>query len=188
MDGVSALTVAAVLDASAGLSLSDRTAVIVGTAAATLEIDADFERRRRRRGPEPRRFPATSPNLCAGECTIALGLHGPSFSVGASPAAAIEALLVAHDWISAGRVDFALVVAAELIGDAVGALWQAAEWPLPAQGAIAAVLGVDGAEALSRQRLAAALFAAREGRGALGGEAPGWPSFRAALARAAALA
>ncbi len=188
MDGLSALTVAAVLDASAGLSLSDRTAVIVGTAAATLEIDADFERRRRRRGPEPRRFPATSPNLCAGECTIALGLHGPSFSVGASPAAAIEALLVAHDWISAGRVDFALVVAAELIGDAVGALWQAAEWPLPAQGAIAAVLGVDGAEALSRQRLAAALFAAREGRGALGGEAPGWPSFRAALARAAALA
>lgn len=182
MDALSLLALTAALGALEGVELPERTAVIVGTAAATLEIDADFERRRKRRGPEPRRFPATSPNLCAGECTIALGLHGPAFSVGAGPAAALEALLVAHDWLADGRVDRALVIAAEHVTAVVPAIWSAASWVPPAHGALAALLGVGGAgHALSRERLADALRAADEAGGALRGQAPGWPSFRRAL-------
>lgn len=181
MDGLSSLAVAAAVGVHGRVAMTERTLLVVGTAAATLEIDADFERRRRRRGPEPRRFPATSPNLCAGECTIALGLSGPSFSVGASPAAAIEALLVAHDWIVSGRVDTAIVIAAEHVGDTVQALWAAGEWPLPAHGSVAAVLTAAGpGSALSRARLASDLADALACGGALGPEAPGWPSFRRA--------
>lgn len=182
MDALSLSCVAAALSVRQGVELPGDSAVVVGTAAATLEIDADFERRRLRRGAEPRRFPATSPNLCAGECTIALGLRGPSFSVGAGPAAALEALLVAHDWVSAGRVERALVIAAEQVGAVVQALWRAAEWPVPAHGALAVVLGSGEGRALCRERLVAQLAAAEAARGAVGGEAPGWPSLRRALA------
>lgn len=182
MDALSAMAVTAAVRARAHAAWNERTLVVVGTAAATLEIDADFERRRKRRGPEPRRFPATSPNLCAGECTIALGSRGPSFSVGASPAAALEAAVVAYDWIASGRVDAAIVIAAEHVGDTVRAVWTAAEWPLPAQGAVAVVLSLAGPGApLSRARLVADLSAARAGAGALGAEAPGWPSLLAAV-------
>lgn len=186
MDPLSLSCVAAALSVRRLADLPEASAVVVGTAAATLEIDADFERRRLKRGAEPRRFPATSPNLCAGECTIALGLRGPSFSVGAGPAAAVEALLVAHDWVSAGRVERALVIAAEHVATVVPALWRAAEWPVPAHGAMAVVLGSGDGQALCRERLAAQLCAADAAQGALGGEAPGWPSLRRALAEARA--
>jgi len=183
MDSLSLLAVEAAVRARDATPLDERAGVIVGSAAATLEIDADFERRRRRRGPEPRRFPATSPNLCAGECSIALGLQGPSFSVGGGPAAAVEALLVAHDWISAGRADQLVLVAAELVDGIVSAIWQAAGWPPPAHGAVAAVLGVgEGTGRLSRDRIVALLAEAAAGRGALSEHAPGWPVLRQALA------
>ena len=69
--------------------------IVVGSALATLETNALFAARLRERGAraaEPRRFPYTSPNAVAGQCSIAFGLTGPSFSVGGGMHAALEAL------------------------------------------------------------------------------------------------
>ncbi|MBK7586569.1 MAG: 3-oxoacyl-ACP synthase [Myxococcales bacterium] len=183
MDPLSLLSVGAALGVSDRCPLGPAAGVIVGTAMATLEQNAAFERQRLARGAEPRRFPATSPNLCAGEVSIALGLHGPSFSVGAGPSASLEALLVAHDWIASGWADQLVVIAAESVGVVASGLWQAAGWPLPAHGAAAAVLGVATTQTpLARQRLADAARAAQAADGALGGRLPGWPTFLEALA------
>ena len=48
-----------------------------------------------------------------------VGLHGPSFAVGAGPAAATEALVVALDLLEAGDADAFVVVAADHVGPAV---------------------------------------------------------------------
>ena len=181
MDELSLLVVSA---AAPLAPLPEPTAVIVGTATATLDIDADFERRSSARGAESRRFPATSPNLCAGECSIAFGLRGPSFSVGAGPAASIEALVVAHDLIAAGDSDTALVVAAEAPGAFGRAIWTAAGWPPPAYGAVAIVLGSgEGSGEVDRAELARAWQSACEGGGGLDDRAPGAPSLIRALER-----
>lgn len=93
-----------------------RTGVIVGSASATLQASADFGARILERGAEhaePRRFPATSPNACAGHVAIAFGLGGPSHAVGSGPGAGAEALLVARDWLAAGDAEAMLVIAAE---------------------------------------------------------------------------
>ncbi len=98
-----------------------RTGVVVGSVGASIEANAELGARIIARGPEhaePRRFPATSPNACAGHVAIAFGLRGLSHAVGASTAAALEALEVAVDWLAAGDVDSLLVVAAEVRGDA----------------------------------------------------------------------
>jgi 3-oxoacyl-[acyl-carrier-protein] synthase-1/3-oxoacyl-[acyl-carrier-protein] synthase II len=185
MDPLSLLAVSAVSMLPNVGGLPESTGVVVGSAAATLEIDAEFERRRRARGPEPRRFPATSPNLAPGECTIAFSLHGPSHAVSAGPSAALEALLVAHDWVAAGDTDTVVVVAVEQVSDFVAAIWQQAGWPVPASGAAAAVLSVDPAlPELPRAALLEAKKLADAGHGALPDAAPGWPAFLAALGRA----
>jgi acetyl-CoA acetyltransferase len=125
LDPLSASVVAAAGARPASTAARPRKGVVVGTAAATIEIDEAFDRRLRERGPrgvDPRRFPATSPNLAAGNCTIAFGLLGPSLAVGAGPDADIEALMVAVDLIAAGDADSVIVVAAEQVGDAVEAV------------------------------------------------------------------
>jgi 3-oxoacyl-[acyl-carrier-protein] synthase II len=96
-----------------------RTGVVVGSVGATLQANAEFGARLLARGPEhaePRRFPGTSPNAGAGHVAIAFGLGALSHAVGAGPHAAIEALAVARDWISAGDADALVVVGAELAG------------------------------------------------------------------------
>jgi 3-oxoacyl-[acyl-carrier-protein] synthase-1/3-oxoacyl-[acyl-carrier-protein] synthase II len=93
--------------------------IVVGTALATLETNALFAARIRERGPlaaEPRRFPYTSPNAVAGECSIAFGLTGPSFSVGGGMHAALEALASAAVLIEAGDVDRVVVVSVDDVG------------------------------------------------------------------------
>jgi len=185
MDPLSLLAVSALSVLPRVGSLGESTGVVVGSAAATLEIDAQFERRRRSRGPEPRRFPATSPNLAPGECTIAFGWHGPSHSVGAGPSAALEALLVAHDWVASGDADTVAVVAVEQVADFVRAIWTRAGWPVPSSGAVAAVLAVSPTlPELPRAALVEAKKVADGAHGALPEAAPGWPAFLAALARA----
>jgi 3-oxoacyl-[acyl-carrier-protein] synthase-1/3-oxoacyl-[acyl-carrier-protein] synthase II len=121
-DALSELSIAAAaevlhLAARAGISFDrERTGVVVGSVGASLEACAEFGARILSRGAEhaePRRFPATSPNACAGHVAIAFGLGGPSHAVGAGGVAAGEALEVAHDWVAAGDADAMLVVAAE---------------------------------------------------------------------------
>jgi 3-oxoacyl-[acyl-carrier-protein] synthase II len=93
--------------------------IVVGTALATLETNALFAARIRERGAlaaEPRRFPYTSPNAVAGECSIAFGLTGPSFSVGGGMHAALEALASAAVLIEAGDVERVVVVSVDDVG------------------------------------------------------------------------
>ena len=62
---------------------------------------------------EPRMFPYTSPNACAGECAVALGLRGPAFAVGGGAHGGVEALVIAGDLVRAGDADAMLVVAVD---------------------------------------------------------------------------
>jgi 3-oxoacyl-[acyl-carrier-protein] synthase-1/3-oxoacyl-[acyl-carrier-protein] synthase II len=175
LDGLSQLALAAV--ARLGRRPIQAAGVVVGSVLSTLEIDADFERRRRARGPEPRRFPATSPNLAPGNCSIALGLVGPSLAVGADLAAPLEALLIAHDLVALGDAEEILVVALDSGGPCVKRLFDAAGLPLPAPGALALLVGRGARPPLRREELARRL---RELRSGLPGQ-PGWPALVEAL-------
>lgn len=148
-DDLSSLAVAAAGEAlrdacARGLVLdAARTGVVVGSVAATLEADAAFAARVMARGAEyaePRRFPATSPNACAGHVAIAFGLGGPSHAVGAGRGAAREAIEVACDWLAAGDADAMLVVSAEAVGDTARRVLEALALEAPAPGALAVLL------------------------------------------------
>ena len=115
-------------DALAGTAV-ERVAVVVGSAAATMAINERFELGRLRGRPPPRLFPPTSPNVCAAACSLALGLKGPCLATAAGPKAALEALLIGHDLISAGDADAALVLAAEEASPFVRMLWSQAGYP-----------------------------------------------------------
>jgi 3-oxoacyl-[acyl-carrier-protein] synthase-1/3-oxoacyl-[acyl-carrier-protein] synthase II len=158
LDRASALAVTAVAAALDALPPLDpaTTAVIVGTTAASLEADEAFDVRRRERGAgfvEPRRFPATSPNLPAGWCAIAFGWQGPSVAVGGGPGASEQALLVAHDLVAAGDAERAVVVTCDDVGPVTRDLCAAAGLEPPVDGAQVLVLGAAGAPRLARPEL-----------------------------------
>jgi 3-oxoacyl-[acyl-carrier-protein] synthase-1/3-oxoacyl-[acyl-carrier-protein] synthase II len=118
-----ALAAVARLEAAGG-SLAGA-GVIVGSALATLETNALFAARIRARGAraaEPRRFPYTSPNAVAGQCSIAFGLTGPSFSVGGGMHAGLEALACAAVLVESGDADRLVVVSVDDVGPATRAL------------------------------------------------------------------
>jgi 3-oxoacyl-[acyl-carrier-protein] synthase-1/3-oxoacyl-[acyl-carrier-protein] synthase II len=156
--------------------------VIVGTISASLECNKLFSQRLRERGPrgaEPRRFPATSPNLPAGRAAIGFGLQGPAFSVGAGPLAALEALLLGIELLEAGDATSLFVLAVEDVGAVVRDVFETAGLPQPEPGAIAAWLhrgeaGLPLETADLRARL-------REGAGKVAKHAPGWPLLKHAL-------
>src|SRR6202034_3711844 len=86
--------------------------IVVGSALAMHETNALFASRIRERGAyaaEPRRFPYTSPNAVAGECSLAFRFTGPSFSVGGGLHAGLEALAAAAWLVEAGDVERAVV-------------------------------------------------------------------------------
>jgi 3-oxoacyl-(acyl-carrier-protein) synthase len=161
--------------------------VIVGTMSATLEVNELFAARLRERGvrgAEPRRFPATSPNLAPGRAAIAFGLQGPNLSVGAGPGAALEALLLAIELLSAGDAQSLLVLAVEDVGPVVREIFGKAGLPQPEPGAIAALLDTgDSGLPLEAESLAAQL---REACGGASKTAPGWPLLKRALSSARA--
>jgi 3-oxoacyl-[acyl-carrier-protein] synthase II len=148
-DTLSALAVAASAGALRAAGASEaaldrlRTGVIVGSVGASLQANEEFSARLLTRGrehAEPRRFPATSPNACAGHVAIAFGLGGPSHAVGAGAGAALEALFVAYDWLSAGDADWMLVVGAEQAGQTARRALLACGLGCPEQGAFALLL------------------------------------------------
>jgi 3-oxoacyl-[acyl-carrier-protein] synthase II len=99
--------------------------IVVGEAFATLETDAMFHARIEDRGArmaEPRRFPYTSPNAAAGECSVVFGLTGPGFAVGAGLCAGVEALVIACDLVRSGDAERIVVVASDHVGPAVSAI------------------------------------------------------------------
>jgi 3-oxoacyl-[acyl-carrier-protein] synthase II len=124
-DGLVRLAIAAVGRLEAACGPLAGSGVVVGTAFATLETNALFAARIRARGAqaaEPRRFPYTSPNAVAGECSIVFGLTGPSFSVGGGMHAALEAIAAAAVLVEAGDCERMVVVAADDVGPATRAL------------------------------------------------------------------
>ncbi len=146
-DTLSSLAIAAAAEALRALDVAEleraRVGVVVGSVGATLEANAQFSLRVLARGgehAEPRRFPATSPNVCAGHVAIAFGLGGPSHAVGAGADAALEALATARDWVAAGDADAMLVIAAEQVGSTSRAALASHGIPALEQGAIALVL------------------------------------------------
>jgi 3-oxoacyl-[acyl-carrier-protein] synthase-1/3-oxoacyl-[acyl-carrier-protein] synthase II len=123
--------------------------VVVGSALATLETNGAFAARIRERGAraaEPRLFPYTSPNAVAGECSIAFGLTGPSFTVGGGMHAGIEALAAAALLVEAGDAERVVVVAA----DHVGALGRAMAPAPVVPGAVATLVSSAAAGARAR--------------------------------------
>jgi 3-oxoacyl-[acyl-carrier-protein] synthase II len=99
--------------------------IVVGEAFATLETDATFHARIEERGvrmAEPRRFPYTSPNAAPGECSVVFGLTGPGFAVGCGPCAGLEALAIGADLVRSDDAERVIVVVADAVGPAVGAM------------------------------------------------------------------
>lgn len=133
-------------NASGGQLDRTRTGVVVGSVGASLEANADFAARLLARGrehAEPRRFPATSPNAAPGHVAIGFGLGGPSHAVGAGPEAALEALEVARDWVSAGDADAMLVVGVEQAGATARQALEALGLAVPEQGSFALLLATS---------------------------------------------
>jgi 3-oxoacyl-[acyl-carrier-protein] synthase II len=118
-DDLVLLALAAVAELEAQCGPLEGAGVIVGTALATLETNALFAARLRERGPlaaEPRRFPYTSPNAVAGECSIAFGLTGPCFSVGGGLYAGLEGLACAAVLVESGDAPRMIAVAVDQAG------------------------------------------------------------------------
>jgi 3-oxoacyl-[acyl-carrier-protein] synthase-1/3-oxoacyl-[acyl-carrier-protein] synthase II len=148
-DGLVRLALAAVARCKAtGVAMAGA-GVVVGSALATLETNAIFARPIRERGgraAEPRRFPYTSPNAVAGECSIVFGLTGPGFSVSGGMHAGLEALAAAAVLVGAGDADRMVVVAA----DEVGPTARAFAGDALAHGAVAMVVSSEPAGAIAR--------------------------------------
>jgi 3-oxoacyl-(acyl-carrier-protein) synthase len=146
MDRASALAATAtaqVLDTLRAFD-PDRVAVIQATEVGSLEADEAYDHKRRAGGPshgEPRRFPATSPNLPAGMVSIAFRLRGPCFAVGGGPGAVGHALGAARLLVGAGDAEVALVVVVDDVGPVASELLGAARLPLPPDGAEALIVG-----------------------------------------------
>lgn len=134
----------------------NRIAVIVGTRTACLEHNRAFYLPLLERGlgaAPPRLFAATSPNLPAAQCAIAFGLRGPALSVATSDDAGTEAHALAWDLVAFGDVDSALVIVAEVVGDAGRSAFLARRQAVPAQGARAYWLSLQPVgEGLARPR------------------------------------
>ncbi len=154
-DGLVRLAVAAVasLAASAapGVRL-DGAGIVVGSALSTLETNAVFAQRIRERGArlaEPRRFPYTSPNASAGECSILFGLTGPGFAVGGGLHAGLEALAAAAWLVEGGDADRVVVVAVDEAGPAAAGLGFVGDGGL-GTGAVAALVSAHPEGAIGR--------------------------------------
>jgi 3-oxoacyl-[acyl-carrier-protein] synthase-1/3-oxoacyl-[acyl-carrier-protein] synthase II len=124
-DGLTRLALGAVSRLARAIGPLSGAGIVVGEAIATLETDALFHARILDRGArmaEPRRFPYTSPNAAAGECSVVFGLTGPGFAVGSGFHAGLEALAVARDLVCGGDADRVVVVAVDDVGPTVRAM------------------------------------------------------------------
>lgn len=188
LDRASALALSATADVigAHALPAPDRTAVVVGTFAASLEANEQFDARRRSGGVgavAPRRFPATSPNLPAGQCSIGFGVRGPALAVGGGPNAARMAMLVAYDLVAAGDVEAAIVIACDDVGPTTRALSEAAGCVTPTDGAAALVIGAgDEGSLIQRSDLERGLATA-ESSPARVADVEGWPALLGLAAR-----
>jgi 3-oxoacyl-(acyl-carrier-protein) synthase len=138
LDAIAALAEQVGREAFAGAGL------VVGHDVATVSTNEAFFRRVAERGPraaEPRRFPFTSPNACAGEAAIVFGLKGPSLAVGGEPGERAGALELAREMVAGGLCPACLAVDVSAPPSALGGLlWGAAGLPEPSEGVAVARL------------------------------------------------
>ncbi len=131
--------------------------IVVGHAYATVDVnDRYFQRvieRADARAAEPRRFPYTSPNAVAGECSLAFGLTGPNLAVSSGLHGGVEALAIAADLVRAGDADRIVAVAVDAPRRAARAIAESCGWPVARDGAVAVLLSRDpiGPEILSTE-------------------------------------
>ncbi len=115
--------------------------VVIGHAYATVDVNDKYDQRilerNDARAAEPRRFPYTSPNAVAGECSVAFGLTGPNLAVGSGLHGGVEALAIAADLVRAGDADQIVAVAVDAPRRAARAIAAACDWPIPRDGAVA---------------------------------------------------
>jgi len=143
-----ALSAVAALATELGREALAGAGIVVGHGLATVDTNERFNRRRLERGAafvEPRLFPATSPNVVAGECAIVYGLTGPGCAVGSGLDGGTEAVCVARDFLAAGDADRMVVVAVDDGGDLGRELLERGDFGdrQLAAGAVAALLTVD---------------------------------------------
>ncbi len=110
------------LAARAELRRGDDVAIVVGHVAATVTTNTIFAARHAGGRPEPRRFPFTSPNACAGEASSVLGLVGAAFAVGGAPRLEAQARQVARDLVAHGVASAAIAIEVDDASDATRAL------------------------------------------------------------------
>jgi len=148
-DALVRLAVASVARLEARCGALAGAGIVVGSALATVETNALFAARIRERGARaaaPRVFPYTSPNAVAGECSIAFGLTGPSFSVGGGLHAALEALAAGTLLVEGGDAERVVVVAVDEAGPTTRALAGDAV----VSGAVALLLSASPVDAFAR--------------------------------------
>jgi len=121
--------------------------VVVGHAYATVDVnDRYFQRvleKNDAKAAEGRRFPYTSPNAVAGECSLAFHLTGPNLAVGSGLHGGVEALAVAADLVRAGDADRVVAVAVDAPRRAARAIAESCGWPCPSDGAVAVLVSRD---------------------------------------------
>ncbi len=154
----------------------DRTAVVFGTAHGCLELtqeflgaisdDADVA--------PPIVFPETLANLPASHIAHHFGIHGPNLTVSAGFVSGEAALLQALSLISAGEADRVLLLAGDVLSQALYEWYEVASLLAPA------CLGESGVARAARRRtivpgegLAACVLEASEGLAARQGKAHG---------------
>jgi 3-oxoacyl-[acyl-carrier-protein] synthase II len=115
MDRFTQLGLVASLEAAAEAGVSDcdpdRIAVILGTGIGgltTLQEQCTSFLERGERGVSPNFVPMMMPNAAAGQVAIALGLHGPGFSVASACATGSHAIGEAMRMIERGHADVVL--------------------------------------------------------------------------------
>jgi 3-oxoacyl-[acyl-carrier-protein] synthase-1/3-oxoacyl-[acyl-carrier-protein] synthase II len=148
-DGLVRLAIAAVSRLEALCGTLAGAGVVAGSALATVETNALYAARLRERGARsaaPRVFPYTSPNAVAGECSIAFGLTGPSFSVGGGLHAGLEALIAGTLLVEGGDAERVVVVAVDEAGPTTRALAGEAV----VSGAVALLLTASATDARAR--------------------------------------
>jgi 3-oxoacyl-[acyl-carrier-protein] synthase-1/3-oxoacyl-[acyl-carrier-protein] synthase II len=135
------LALAAVAGLRRAQGALDGAGVVVGHAYATVDVNDRYFQRVLERGDaraaEPRRFPYTSPNAVAGECSVAYNLTGPNLAVGSGLHGGVEALAIAADLVRAGDAERMVAVAVDAPRRAAHAIGGACGWPVPRDGAVA---------------------------------------------------
>ncbi|HEU4404907.1 MAG TPA: beta-ketoacyl synthase N-terminal-like domain-containing protein [Polyangiaceae bacterium] len=118
--------------------------LVVGHDLGTVATNEIFYRRVLEKGPraaEPRKFPFTSPNVCAGEAAIVFGLRGPTLSVGGEPGGPAGARELARELVAGGLCPACVAVEVQAPPSPFGdLLWGAAGLAAPREGAAVASL------------------------------------------------